>query len=98
MTYAEFWYADIRLFEVYRNAYLRDVSYRAWQNGNYFFDAISKAIYNGFGRKSGENAKQYVSWKDPVEKLAPKLSKEESELQFRQQEAALNDWLFGRRD
>lgn len=96
MTYEQFWYADIGLFEAYRNAYLRDVSYRAWQGGNFFFDAISKAIYNGFGRKSGEQAKQYVSWKDPVEKFAPKLSEEEIEVQFRQEQAAMNDWLFGR--
>lgn len=96
MTTAQFWYGDPRLFEAYRKAYARDVSFRSWQNGNYFFDAISKAIYNGFGRKKGEKAQQYVGWKDPIATPTKELTEEEKEARFREEQAAQSDWLFGK--
>jgi hypothetical protein len=99
MTTQEFWYGDLRMLSVRQKAYMRDVSFKSWQNGNYMFEAVSKAIHNGFGRKKGERPIQYTEWKDPFyQKEKVVITEENLEEEFRKQQAAQNDWLFGRRD
>ena len=95
MPLNEFWYGDMRLFDCYQKAYLADKSYSAWYNGAYVFEAVSKAIHNGFGRKKGEKGQDYDQWKNPLAKLHKrKLSKEELEIEFRESQYQQNCWLF----
>lgn len=35
-------------------------NYNAWLNGLYVFDAVSVSLYNCFGRKNGQPAKEYA--------------------------------------
>ena len=92
MSADEFWFGEIELLKAYKKAYIRNTSYTAWWQGNYMFEAISKAIYNGFGRtKKTDEPKQYDIWKDPIQQL--ELSKENSEEKFRRQQYEQNAWL-----
>ena len=72
MPLDEFWHGDMRLMECYRIAYERKTHYTNWLNGLRMFEAISKAIYNGFNRKQGQNAEQYSDFKDPCERKVEK--------------------------
>lgn len=65
MPVDEFWHGDIRLLKAYKIAYERSIHYSSWLNGARMFEAVSKAIYNGFGRKQGQSAEQYSDFKDP---------------------------------
>ena len=67
-------------------------------NGQHVFEGVSKAIYNGFGRKkSSDKSEQYDNWKDPIKKFEkPKITKENAETEFRKQQAAQMAWLFHR--
>ena len=88
----------MRLLDCYQKAYYRDKSFSAWCNGQYVFEGVSKAIYNGFGRtRKSEKAEEYSQWKDPMERFdAPKITKENVEEEFRKQQAEQNAWLFHR--
>lgn len=98
MPLDEFWHGDMRLFEAYQKAYYRDKSFMAWYNGKHVFEAISKAIYNGFGRtKKSDKAEEYLAWKDPMEEYEkPRITKENVEIEYRKQQAAQMGWLFHR--
>ena len=74
---SEFWYGDVRLLVAYKNAYLRNVSYIAWLQGSYSFEAHSLSLSNAFAKK-GSTPKQYPEWKDPVEKLRKLYTKKEN--------------------
>jgi hypothetical protein len=88
----------MRLFDAYQKAYYRDKSFTAWNNGQYVFEGLNKAIYNGFGRqRKSDKAEEYSNWKDPmgaVEK--PRMTKEEAEEEYRRQQAEQIGWLFNR--
>ncbi len=98
MPLNEFWHGDMRLFEAYQKAYYRDKSFSAWYNGQYVFEGLNKAIYNGFGRqRKSDKAEEYLPWKDPMERFdKPVISKENVEEEFRKQQAQQNAWLFNR--
>ena len=72
MPLDEFWHGDIRLMQCYQIAYERNLAYSSWQNGARMFEALSKAIYNGFGRKQGQQAEQFSEFKDPIERKTEK--------------------------
>jgi hypothetical protein len=59
--------------------------------------AHSLSLENAFAKK-GAKTKDYPNWQDPIEKLyKPKLTKENLEEKFRQQQIEQNDWLFGKK-
>ena len=98
MPLDEFWHGDVRLLEVYQQSYETDKSYTAWLIGAKCFEAVSKAIYNGFGRqRESDKPHQYDAWVDPFKRdTEPKITKEEREIEFRNQQASINSWLFSR--
>lgn len=67
MSVEEFWHGDIRLMKAYKVAYERNSHYTSWLNGARVFEAVSKAIFNGFGRKQGQSPEQFGDFKDPCE-------------------------------
>lgn len=95
MSLNEFWYGDMRLLDVYQKAYMRDVSYRSWVNGNYTTVAHSIALSNAFAKK-GQKQQEYPKWQDPIEKIGikqDKITKDNLEQKFREQQIAQQDWL-----
>ena len=96
MSYQEFWHGDMRLLEVYQKAYYRDISYKAWVQGQYSQMAFGVVLSNAFAKKGARQA-EYPQWKDPFEKLyKPKITKENLEQEFRKQQAELQSWLFNK--
>lgn len=94
MPLDEFWHGDLRLFEAYQKAYIRDKSYTAWINGVYIFEANSKVSANANRAKRTDPVLQYESWKDPVEtKRKTTTTKEDVEYEFRSAQANQNAWL-----
>lgn len=95
MPLHEFWHGDMRLLEVYRKAYMRNVSYSAWQQGAYVNAALSVSLSNAFAKKGAKKA-EYPQWEDPVEKIEKKrdiVTKDNLEQKFREQQIAQQDWL-----
>jgi hypothetical protein len=91
MPLSEFWHGDMRLFEAYEKAYIRNVSYTAWLNGKFNYIAHSVALANGFAKK-GSPAKDFPDWKDPVPQIIkPKIKNIEKS--FRKSQIEQNKWL-----
>ena len=97
MPLDEFWHGDMRLLEAYQKAYLRDVSFNAWYQGQYNLSAFGVIMANAFAKK-GQKPAEYPKWKDPIHKelYRPKITKENIEKEFRKQQADQSDWLFKR--
>lgn len=94
MSLDEFWHGDMRLLEVYQKAYLRDVSYRSWQQGLYNYIAYDTKYYNTWGKKKGERNRQYPDWKDPIPKISrTKITKENREIEARKEQLRQNAWF-----
>lgn len=88
----------MRLLEARQKAYMRDVSFRSWYQGQYTNVAISVVMANGFAKK-GAKKESYPNWEDPFKKLNKKpITKENIEEEFRIQQAQQNAWLknFGK--
>lgn len=88
MSNKEFWDDDPELLWAYRKSYMDKLhiqhefnNYTAWLNGIYIFDAMSKCLYNAFGKKEGQPAINYVS--EPYDFNAKSKSKEELEKEKR---------------
>lgn len=98
MPLHEFWHGDIRLLEVYQKAYYRNISYSAWLQGAYNFEAYSKANHNLNRAKKSDPVEEYSKWKDPFERFKPKpiITKENLEYEFRKQQVEQQAWLFNR--
>lgn len=97
MPLDEFWHGDMRLFDCYQKAYLRDKSYTAWLNGAYIFEANSKAICNGNRTKRTDPVETYDDWKDPMERFdKTRITIENVEEEFRKQQVEQNAWLFSK--
>lgn len=93
MPLNEFWHGDMRLLEVYQKAYLRNVSYTAWLNGNYAMVAHSLSLSNAFAKK-GEETKEFPQWKDPIPKISKvKITKENREIEARKEQLRQNAWF-----
>lgn len=93
MPLDEFWHGDLRLFEAYQKAYLRDKSYTAWLNGAFIFEANSKAIANGNRTKRSDKVQEYAQWKDPIPKKKKIITQENLESEFRKEQFGQNAWL-----
>ena len=97
MPLDDFWHGDMRLLGAYEKAYYRRVSFNAWENGKYVWEAITKAIYNGFDRGKTDKAEIYSQWVDPIKKAQKTIiTKDNLEEEFRKEQAELNAWLFHR--
>jgi hypothetical protein len=93
MSTDEFWHGDMRLLEARQKAYMRDVSYRAWVEGQHTSVAFSTVMANAFAKKGAKKA-EYPAWTDPFEKISKKvITKENIEEEFRIQQAQQNAWL-----
>lgn len=93
MSTEEFWHGDMRLLEARQKAYLRDVSFRAWKQGQYTEIAISVVMANAFAKK-GAKKETYPVWEDPIVSVKKKaITKEDVEEEFRIQQAQQNAWL-----
>lgn len=96
MPLKEFWHGDIKLFDCYQKSYLRNKSYEAWQQGQYNAVAFNIVMANAFAKK-GSKPQEYPQWKDPVEIIKnankPKITKENIETVFRQEQARQMGWL-----
>lgn len=93
MPLNEFWHGDMRLLEVYQKAYLRNVSYTAWFNGNYAMVAQSLSLANAFAKKN-EKAKEFPQWQDPIPKMGrTKITKENREIEARKEQLRQNAWF-----
>ena len=67
MPIKEFWNEDPNLLWAYRKSYMdklkierEQCNYTSWLNGLYVFDAVSKSIYNSFGRKETQQPAFYI--------------------------------------
>ena len=97
MTIEQFWFGEIDLLKVYQIQYIRDKSYTAWINGQFSMVGNGLALSNSFAKK-GTKPKEYPNWQDPIKRIyKPKLSKEQLEIKFRQQQIEQNNWLFGKK-
>ena len=68
MSTNEFWNEEPKLLWAYRKMYMDKMkiqneisNYNAWLNGLYVFDAMSKCLFNSFGRKETQQPENYVS-------------------------------------
>lgn len=84
MSNREFWEEDPELLWAYRKSYMDKMkvqselnNYNAWLNGVYVFDAISKSLYNSFGRKEGQPIEYYKNSPIDFSKTKEDLEKEE---------------------
>ena len=83
------------MLEVYQKAYYKNISYIAWQQGQYNYIAHSIALSNSFAKKSQQI--EYPKWQDPYEKIEvkkPIITQDNLEYEFRKQQADLQNWLF----
>jgi hypothetical protein len=97
MTTDQFWYGDLRLLQAYQKAYIRNISYSAWVNGNYANMAHSISLSNAFAKKGAKKA-EFPQWVDPFKKInKKKITKEKLETEFRKQQIEQNAWLFNRK-
>ena len=86
----------MRLLGVYQKAYVRNVSYTAWVQGQCNQAAFGVILSNAFTKK-GQKQAEYPKWVDPFEKFdKPRITKENVEEEFRKQQAEQNAWLFNR--
>lgn len=90
-----FWYGDLRLLDAYKKAYLRDVSFRAWKIGDYMCSSVYIGVHNALAAKKSELIKEWITFKDPIEKLERKtpISKENIEVEFRRRQAQDNAFV-----
>ena len=97
MSLDDFWHGDMRLLSAYQNAYLRNVEYTAWKQGNYNSIAFSVAMGNAF-KKKGAASIEYPKWQDPIEKIErqkafSQVTKDNIEQVFRNEQIKKQTWL-----
>lgn len=94
MPLNEFWFGDMRLFEAYKKAYLRNISYTAWYQGNYNRIACEIGAINSMVKKKDDRIKDWVEYQDPTEvKEKRVITTENLEEEFRREQVLLNSWL-----
>lgn len=90
MTPDEFWYEDIRLIESYEIKYYRDVTYKAWVQGNYQMFAVEKGARNALASKPKDIDRTWVDYIDPIEKFEKSKPKKQDREEQRNQE----NWVY----
>jgi hypothetical protein len=82
MTYEEYWYGDVWLIKLYREAdklKLKRKNEEAWLQGMYFYEGVCVALGNAFRQKS-DPALSYPSQPYPVFKEEQPQKDEEAEV------------------
>lgn len=84
MSTREFWSEEPELLWTYRKSYIEKLklqqeldNYNAWLIGLYNFDALSKSLYNSFGRRNYEQVQNYIA--EPIDFNKKPKSKAEIE-------------------
>lgn len=96
MPLNEFWHGDMRLFDAYQKAYIRDKSYTAWVNGLQNFEANSKSVQNALRSKESDPVQKYADWVDPIKTKSKAVKCNiDPEKEFRESQKRQNDWLRG---
>jgi len=85
MSTTEFWDEEPDLLWAYHNSFMErtklkreEENFNFWLQGMYIYDGVSKAIYNSFGRKSGQMAQDYP--KKPYELYNSQKEKNEKDI------------------
>lgn len=88
MSTREFWHDEPELLWAYRKSYIDKLKLQkeldnknAWLNGLYIFDALTKSLYNSFGRKQGQSPQNYLV--EPIDFNQEPKTKEEIEREER---------------
>ena len=91
MPLDEFWPCDMRLLEAYQKAYIRNVSYSNWVQGQCNFAAFGVTMANAFAKK-GAKKQEYPQWKDPFAKKKV-ITSENLESEYRDLQKNQNDFI-----
>ena len=82
------------LLEIYQKAYLRNLTYSAWVQGNYIMFAVEKGAKNALATKKSDIDRTWIDYVDPIKKFnKPTITKDNLEQEFRQSQANQNAWL-----
>lgn len=84
MAVKEFWNDEPELLWAYRKSYMDKMkinnelsNYNAWLQGAYIFEAVSKSLYNSFGRTENKPALNYSNSPYDFSKTREELEIEE---------------------
>jgi len=84
MSVKDFWEEDPELFWAYRFSYINKLkreneinNYNAWLQGMYFFEGISIALANSFGKGNYKYPAEPYAFKEKNEAEVPKLTEKE---------------------
>ena len=84
MSVKEFWEDDPELFWAYRFSYINKLkreteqnNYNAWLQGLYFFEGVSIAIANSFGKANLKYPEMPYGMEDKKETEKPKITEQE---------------------
>lgn len=91
MPLDEFWHGDMRLLEAYQKAYIRNVSYSNWLQGQYNFAAFGITMANAFA-KNGAKRQEYPQWQDHFAKKKV-ITTENLESEYRDLQKNQNDFI-----
>lgn len=100
MTYDQFWYGDVRVFDTYAKAFKykkKQENEKLWLQGLYIYDAISTVMSNAFSKNSRAKYpdKPYDLYKDMSDE-DDRREQEEKDLKFA--EAYMNQMLLAGAD
>ena len=93
MTYQQYWYDDATISRAFLEAYRRrkrEENERLWLQGRYFYDGVSRAISNAFGKKSAP--KQYYP-DEPYPLYEKQKTKEEIERENEKERQRAHDYF-----
>ena len=79
MPLNEFWHGDLRLLEAYRKAYIRNVCFVAWKQGDYNRIAMEIGAKNALATKKSEHIDRWIEFIDPIEKIEKAKLKEKQQ-------------------
>ena len=97
MSVNEFWYADMRLLDIFYIAYSRSMTHAAWINGNYNRIATEIGARNALITKKQDHIDKWVDYIDPIERIVgASLTNNDKEKLFREKQIADQKWLFGK--
>ena len=84
MSIKDFWENDPELFWAYRFSYINKLkresemnNYNAWLQGLYFYEGVTIAIANGFGKATLKYPEMPYGMEDKKTKKKPKMTQQE---------------------
>ena len=100
MSTTEFWDNEPDLLWAYHKSFMDKMkikreteNFNFWLQGLYIYDGVSKAIYNSFGRKSGQITQEYpkqpyILYDSSEEKEEKQILEKEEKIKARNKEIA----------